>query len=316
MNRKFHKHAVNMESPLPCWLCSIGPDPVPPAGGGDPAPEPKPDAVAASVETQPTVPVTVTPEVAAALEKANVPVAETSTGEKVVHLANSAVERIKQESVESGTKAALDNLEDQARKAGFASFADMQRIAIQAKEDAAKPALDVPVEPVPENVSAEEAKLRTQLVNSIDRNRKLGTQLTAEKAMREQLQDKLDATEAEMQLRLAATKAGVQDVDYAVELLRRKLKGKTQEQLGAFDESSYFTTDLKKSHPYLYQPVVVPANTSGSGTTAEPAPAAQSQQTKAQIDAKKTDASQLSREEYDNLLSKHGLNNPQNGLSY
>ena len=116
-------------------------------------------------------------------------------------------------------------------------------------------------------------------------------------------------------MRFAAQGAGVQDVDYAVTLLRRDLKKKSPEELTESKAETYFGTDLRKSHPLLYVVETRPADTSPAAatgtngtngaapTTRQPAPG-----------DTQANARDMSQDAYQALLKKHGLTNPSFGM--
>ena len=85
------------------------------------------------------------------------------------------------------------------------------------------------------------------------------------KLQNEELQERLEAERAESNLRLLANRCGVQDVDYAITLLRRHCEKMSEADLAAFNDEEYFRTTLKKERPYLYEAQTVPATT-GNGT--------------------------------------------------
>ena len=124
-----------------------------------------------------------------------------------------------------------------------------------------------------------------------------------------QLQRQLDAQQAEADLRLAAVRAGVQDVDYALHLLRKELRGKSPEELAKFDEGRWFSDELRKRAPYVFGERQEPATTGPAAAGAPKAPppnaAAAANGASKQVDVKK-----MSRQEYQEYLRKKGYNDP------
>lgn len=120
-----------------------------------------------------------------------------------------------------------------------------------------------PVKPNPPQVDdkAHKAMMRKQA----DANR------AAARARRkaEKLQAQLAASEAERDLREEAIRAGVQDVDYALTLLKRDLQSrcKTDDDFASYDTVGFFK-GLRKDKPYLWQAETEPATT-GVDTAAE-----------------------------------------------
>jgi hypothetical protein len=132
--------------------------------------------------------------------------------------------------------------------------------------------------------------------------------ITAEKALANQ--------ETENELRLEAFKAGVQDVDYALVLLRRHLKGKPKEEIEAFKPEKYFQTTLRESSPHLYVVQVEPATTGVSEeSTGASTPAPVSGQSRSDgEESGPVDARKLTPDDFQKLLAKHGLRDPSVGM--
>lgn len=91
-----------------------------------------------------------------------------------------------------------------------------------------------------------------------------------EERKRKELQRKLDAQSAEMELRQVAVQQGCKDVDYAIRLLTREAAKKSPEERAEFDEVEFFK-GLKQSKPYLFGEEKVPATT-GTGAGSEDTP--------------------------------------------
>lgn len=246
---------------------------------------------------------------------------------KVLTIPSNAMTRIKAEERERGKKQAMKELDAQARAAGFKSFEEMQQAAISAKRGkagsrapATEPDEEEPETPAPPaNGKGAPAHPRImkgyekKIAQLTEEKRRLNRAVSHEEKRRKQLERELEAREAESALRIEAIRAGVKDVDYAVELLRRSMVGKTAEQLRTFDEAKFFSDELRKSHPYLYEVEQRPAQTGPSGDqppAPKPAPVAKETADNGSIDAKK-----LSREEYDKLLQSRGLLNPATATS-
>ena len=130
-------------------------------------------------------------------------------------------------------------------------------------------------------------------------------QIRSESSRRKELQQALDAKEAEMALRETAVISGVKDVDYAIRLLTRHLDGKTEKELATFDESKFFG-ELRTSHPYLFGEVVKAANT-GTGTNGNPPAPKPGAAAGAAAAGGQADAKKMSREEFLAHIAKRGL---------
>lgn len=224
--------------------------------------------------------------------------------QKVIHMPTSAVARIKREERERGRREALAEVDGRLRKLGFSSIDDVER-------KASKGAAAQQQAPARQG-GGREGPGDGERGSRDGRTRQLGAKLAQEVKERKRLERELDAKDAEMELRLAATRAGVRDVDYAVEMLRRQLRGKSEDELKAFDEGKFFTEELKRTHPFLYQAVPQPATTGAGG--GEPSPASASAVQGDAARSQTIDARKMPRDEYDKLLQKHNLANPSAGL--
>jgi hypothetical protein len=131
----------------------------------------------------------------------------------------------------------------------------------------------------------------------------------------ERLQAQLAASEAERDLREEAIRAGVQDVDYALTLLKRDLQRtcKTDDDFAAYDTGEFFQ-QLRKGKPYLWQAETEPATT-GVDTAAEggnggaPAPSGSNGSgSEDSSSATPRDAMKASADEYQAMLRELGLN--------
>lgn len=128
----------------------------------------------------------------------------------------------------------------------------------------------------------------------------------AEMSSRSQLQEALDAKEAEASLRETAVGLGVKDVDYALRLLTRELEDKDESELAQFDERAFFD-GLRKNKPYLFGELVQPANT-GTGVGAVPSAPKPGAVTAEAARSGQPDARKMNSQEFHDLLRKRGLN--------
>lgn len=128
----------------------------------------------------------------------------------------------------------------------------------------------------------------------------------SEMSSRSQLQEALDAKEAEAALRETAVGLGVKDVDYALRLLTRELENKDESELAKFDERAFFE-GLRKAKPYLFGELVQPATT-GTGIGAAPAAPKPGAVTAETAKNGQTDARKMNQQEFSELLRKRGIN--------
>lgn len=288
----------------------------PGAGAGDPAP---------------------TEQIAVPAEPAPEPAPEAPKPQsKVLTIPTSAMGDIKRKERDRGRTEARSEYDTAAKEMGYESHEDMMT-ALRAQKVAgtrtpaqtpapAADASDFDADPVDASPKTDK-DARSRVVSRLEREKgqlledrkKLNRARAHEERQRKALQGKLDAQEAEHELRFAAVRAGVDDVDYAVVLLRRQLIGKTEEELAQFDEGAFFNQELKKSHPYLYKSGTREANSSPApdGVAGKddgaPTPAAPTAQPDGAQDSQ-VDARKLSNDAYAQLLRKRGLTHPAVGM--
>jgi hypothetical protein len=250
----------------------------------------------------------------------------------VLTIPTQAMARIKREERDKGKKLAMVELEATAKKAGFASAEEMMKAASQFRRQApkggtpqrtqpaatrteAKPAVTPPpAEARPVDRAARRAEREHE--KTLEEVRRLNRARASEEKKRKAAERQLEAMQAEMTLRTSAVRAGVQDIDYALELLRRKIQGKTADDLKTFNEDEFFAKELRTSHPYLYGVTDIPANTSAGGPTREtPKPGAQPKPPAPGAPANGVaDARSLTPQQYADMLAKHGIKNPTLGM--
>lgn len=252
---------------------------------------------------------------------------------KVLTIPVDTMGKIKANERERGRRAALADLNQRAQELGFSSHDEMLEAVAEARRAEAEADADAealaagdgydnaegvdapprqPTKPAPRGVPASRTNA-THVQRLLDEKRTLRRSYAAEERRRKAAEEALAAQEVDHQLRLAAVKAGVQDVDYALEVLRRQVQHKSEAELAQFDEHAFFRLELRKSHPYLFEapapapspPEEEPANTSPRGRAPRPDAAERSAPANGSMDATK-----LSRAEYDKLLREKGLLNP------
>jgi hypothetical protein len=299
---------------------------------------PETETITSTPTPNPPSPITETPE-PAATEKSG-------GGPKVISLPTNALARIKADARERGRKAAAQESDKRAQALGFKDSAHMMTQLEQQKargkmraqapvadrdDEEVDPDLEEPAAPQARpgaNGNGKQNQSRQPNSQAQQQHLRLMSKLEKEKAQllvdrkrlakkgqlelkrNRRLQRQLDANEAEGQLRLAAVRAGVQDVDYALHCVKREMTGKSAVDLEKFDENLYFATTLRKSHPYLYAVEVQPATTGNGGAPAPKTPLEKPPtDTGAPVDARK-----LSAAEYEAHLKKRGLSRPLFGV--
>jgi len=245
---------------------------------------------------------------------------------KEIVLPSDAIAKIRQEEREKGRKAALAQLDEQARKLGYRNHEAMVRaLQKQRQQRQQQPARTTQKVAQPDEVDEELEVLRKkhpgifrryeeQLERMKEDKRRINRARAQSERQVKALQKQLEAQQAEAALRLAAVKAGVQDVDYALHLLRKELRGKGPEELAKFDESKWFSEDLRKLAPYVFGTRTEPATTGPSATQQAPKPPPPEQAAKANGSAQLVDVMKMSRQEYLDYLRKKGLSDPASGF--
>ena len=241
--------------------------------------------------------------------------------QRVMSIPHSAMARIKTEERERGRAEALASL---AQQAGFESMNDLAAALASLKsggrsaprEETEQPRRpQTPQAPAPnedanelievKNARRELARYERNLEKLQRERDELTQRYSAEQQARMQLQEALDAKEAEATLRETAVGLGVKDVDYALRLLTRELEGKDEAAMAAFDERAFFD-GLRKTKPYLFGETVLPATTGPGAGAAPPAPKPGQVQTdnarNGHLDARK-----MNGQEFNELLRKRGL---------
>lgn len=269
------------------------------------------------------------------------PPGERQPSSRVLQIRESSMARIKEEERTKARKAHQAELDRMAQSYGYRSHADL--VAKLERDKAAasqrpRQRASAPQEPELEDTDADDADPPAPAANRSERTPRALARLEREKKAaldalrqanrarnhaereRRRLQQERDAAEAEHELRLAAVRAGVSDVDYAMHLLRSHCAGKSQEELAAFDENAYFATEMRKTHPYLYKVEEQLADTSvtpagGKGGNAPPKPADPTKPPTGGGDGAPVDVRRMSRTEYEAHLRKRGLTPPGLGMA-
>ena len=242
------------------------------------------------------------------------PVAQqnTATDSNSVNLPSSAFKRLKDEAQAKGMKKAMNELENKAKAAGFASLDAMFEAATsngtsqktqKARDVIERNTKEATVPPPPKKTgNATADRERERLYRE---KLKLQSKLERESQRRREALREKDALEARMDLERTASRMGIRDLDYAIHLLEKEISGKDENALMDFDERTFFE-GLRGQHPYLWGETVVPATT-GNATAAAPSaprPNTVTQQTAA---AQQVDVRKMNRQEYEAHLRSRGL---------
>lgn len=243
---------------------------------------------------------------------------------KKVELHHSDFKRIKNKAKAQGERAALESLTKRAKDAGFDSLDDvfaklksLNTLEEKAEEEpeeeeeetemATTPKKKQPTrkKPVkhrqPDNVDPRQRRMKQDLEKERSKREKATRKWRQEERRRRELQKKLDAKDAEMELREAAHLSGVKDVDYALRLLYRELNGKSEDELEGFDEKEFFN-NLRNDRPYLFGESVTPATTGNADEDAPPAP------DNVEPEANNFNARDASKKDLDKRLNDLGIN--------
>jgi hypothetical protein len=236
----------------------------------------------------------------------------------VLQIPSDAMKRIKAEERKKGERAARQALDAEARELGYRDHASLVEAARRAKQPKPAPAQPRAEQPAanagegggsPRHSDKHVTRLEKDLARLQEEKRRLNQARNREEKARRATQRQLDAAEAEGELRLAAYKCGIQDVDYAIHLLKQKVRGKSVEELSTFDESKFFGEELRRSHPLLFQAVERPADTAPADGEAPPAkPPANGGS------GQESSVMKMSKEQYLAHIGKLGLVDPSAGL--
>jgi hypothetical protein len=200
---------------------------------------------------------------------------------KTLQLPTSAFAKIKADAQEKGRKAAQAELAEKAKAFGFANmdemFAALESVKSGGEQEAA------PAAPKAQGPKAQQQGGKPQqskqsdtvsaealrVAKELERARK-----EAEKASREarRYRQQLEEQQATAEIEKVALQAGVRELDFTVDLLKRTLSTKTEEELASFSVDQWFA-GLRSQRPYLFgEAPRVPATT-GTGGEAPKAPA-------------------------------------------
>lgn len=231
-----------------------------------------------------------------------------------------AVGRMKQEQRQLGRKEAQTELEAKAKAAGFSSVDEMITAAQASKSGGGQrqPGGNGNGGNGQRNGNGNRDRGNGQQAQPQNGNRRVDhkTQQNVDRERRQRIvaerkakeaQSERDAESARFSLERSAWGKGIRDTDYAITLLTRHVENLSDEELGKFDEGTYFD-GLRKTHAYLFGETVVPATTGVGGAGAPtPPPADQAQRSGA---AGQKPVREMNKQEYEAHLRKSGYTPP------
>ena len=254
-------------------------------------------------------------------------------GEQVV-IPKNAMKKVREQARLQGRKKMQAELDETARGLGYKSHEDMvakirqqqgqrrSRDSRRPKQQQQQPRRTQAVDPKNDAGQQPESprqitRLQNQLAQGIEERKRINRQRANEERRRKDAERLLEAERAEGKLRVAAVRAGVHEVDFAIHLLRKEISGKDATELEGFDEDKFFREELRKRAPYLYEVETRPADTSTQEDVTEgkgepkpgPRGAAPANGENGPVDVRK-----LSQEEYQEYLRKRGLLTGQFGM--
>jgi hypothetical protein len=135
-----------------------------------------------------------------------------------------------------------------------------------------------------------------------------------ERRLRRQAEERANAIEADAILDRIAAQCGIQKINQAKLLYREHCAGKTTEELAKMDEAAFFS-GLRKTDPYLFGEVTVPATTGTTGPVpgshAAPRPGATAAAAGA---AGKVDVREMTKPEFEAYKRARGIQTASTGL--
>lgn len=234
---------------------------------------------------------------------------------KLIQIPSSSMKRIKEEERQRGRSAVMAELNAEARKLGFQSHSDMVK-AIATRRQPGKPAQQATASNEPQSTSETQGSprklnaLEREVARLNDEKKRQNRRIAELEKDNKRLKAQIDEKDAEIQLRVAAAKSGVQDIEYALHVLRQHLRGKNEQELSGFNEEKFFAETLRNSHPYLYGVETRPATSSPSVDTPPSRPAAPNMEPPVDPTSGPVDARKLDPKQYQELLRKRGITDP------
>lgn len=136
----------------------------------------------------------------------------------------------------------------------------------------------------------------------------MNQKLSHESRQRKNLEQALEAKDAEMALMSAAFSAGIRDdicVDVAIRALTKHVENLSEQDQAKFDEKKFFE-GLREAYPQLFGEVVRPANTGVGGS--HPSPPKPGAMARTEAANTQKDARKMSSSEFQEHLRSRGLN--------
>lgn len=236
---------------------------------------------------------------------------------KVISMPTHAVAKIRQEERAAGQAAAKAEADKSARALGYSSYDDMLAKLKQKKGQPQRPGqpsnrpTGQPPQRANGNPDRNVSRLQRENDRLVEENRRLTRAKSGEEKRRKRTETELMATQAESELRVIAIRAGIQDVDYALHLMRQEIKGKDDSFLTKFDEGKFFG-GLREKHSYLFGVETRPADTTPD-TTKPNTPPTPPPKTPPPVDQTKS-VKEMSPQQYQDHLRSLGITPPGVGL--
>jgi hypothetical protein len=229
--------------------------------------------------------------------------------------------KLKAEERDKGRRMVIEDFDAKAQANGFkdhddfmAAVARLARTKPQQQPTEPKSGTNQqPTEPQQQPQASMSEEERAKYLSNV---RRVNRARAREEKRRRELERELERKDVERLMERAAIRAGVQDVDYAMTLLNRKIQSMSPEEAKqGFDEEKFFNEELRKSHPILYGTETRPATTGTHGSAEPPkAPKPGEAPPGKEGDNGMVDARDLSGEDYQKLLEKMGLSHPAGGM--
>ncbi len=271
--------------------------PVPPSGGAPPDPAAPP----AAAPSPPAPPAAASPAAPPPNQPKKVPSTRDLTG-------------IRKSSESKGFKRAQREHAKKAKVLGYGSVEEMFTAIEEGRKGNPAPQDQPPPKSQPD--ARKMARLEKKNGELVAANARLRKRVAITEKKTRIFKREAGRLRTESDLRVAAVRAGVTDVDYSLQLLRKDQldkKSKGEKIDGPFDASKWFT-GLKDKHPILFTPQEEPANTgNGSPAAAPPAPPKAGGPPPAPAkdsDDVPQDARKMTKQQFDKKLDDMGIRNP------
>lgn len=253
----------------------------------------------------------VKPESTQPQQEAEPKLATTGNGKNFI-VPQAAFKRAKEEAREKGRKEAIDSI---VKELGLSSVDEFKGLIQGMKGNGKSKQQEKPIReeerqvkpPSPEKGSGSDKfyKEREKWQRTYET---INQKLSREAQQRKQLEQALEAKDAEMALQAAAYSSGIRDdvaVEVAIRALTKHVENLNEHEQAKFDEKKFFE-GLRETHPWLFNEVIRPATTGNGGSGPNPPKPGTVARTEAAATQK--DARKMSPDEYRNYLHSRGLN--------